>query len=401
MVKEIAIRPARTQPCHPFLSLEWLQKIAVLCLFLGLGFIFPLRTLCAADEVVRVALLQDGASFYLQVKGDFEIKDESLKRIYKGRNLKKRLIKADSGKINLPGAVLKLQRLKIVPANGHAYINNRLYRGKVSIIPKENGRFLVINELGLEDYLRGILCNEIAPWWPLDALKAQAVVARTYALYQKQFTKNKDFDLTNDIYSQVYGGKSSEKWRSNRAVDLTNGEILTFEGKPFSAYYHSACGGHTEDAGSLWKVDLAALKGVGCSFCAASPHFKWQAEISSAEIKSKLSAKGFKIDYFDEIEIASLNPSGRINELEIKGADNSLVISAKDFRQALGPNIIRSTNFTLKIVSDRVCFEGLGWGHGVGLCQWGMYELARRAKRYKEILGYYYPGSQITMSKSR
>ena len=91
----------------------------------------------------------------------------------------------------------------------------------------------------------------------------------------------------------------------------------------------------------LWKIDLAPLKGVGCIFCAGSPHFKWQAEISSEEIKSKLSAKGFKIDYFDEIEIVSLNPSGRINELEIKGADNSLVISAKDFRQALGPNVLR------------------------------------------------------------
>ena len=96
----------------------------------------------------------------------------------------------------------------------------------------------MVNELDPENYLRGILCNEIAPWWPLDALKAQAVVARTYALYQRQFTKNKDFDLTNDIYSQVYGGKTSEKWRSNRAVDLTRGEILTFKGNLFPAYYH-------------------------------------------------------------------------------------------------------------------------------------------------------------------
>ncbi|MEK6564535.1 MAG: SpoIID/LytB domain-containing protein [Candidatus Omnitrophota bacterium] len=371
------------------------KKIAVFLLFLGLGFICP-ESGIYADEVVRVAVLQDGPSFYLQIKGAFEIQDESGRQVYKGKNLKKRLIKADSGKITLPGALLNLARLRIFPKNGSTYINNRLYRGRVSIIPKENKRFLVVNELDPENYLRGILCNEIAPWWPLDALKAQAVVARTYALYQRQFTKNKDFDLTSDIYSQVYGGKTSEKWRSNRAVDLTRGEILTFKGKLFPAYYHAACGGHTEDAGMLWKVDLAPLKGVGCVFCSGSPHFKWQAEISSAEIKSKLSAKGFKIDYFDEIEIASLNPSGRINELEIKSADNSLVISAKDFRQALGPNVLRSTNFTMKIISDKVYFEGLGWGHGVGLCQWGMYELAKNGKNYKEILKYYYPQSEIT-----
>ena len=370
------------------------KKIAVFWLFLGLGFIYPARGIYA-DEVVRVAVLQDGPSFYLRIKGAFEIQDESGRQVYKGKNLKKRLIKADSGKIILPGALLNLVRLKVVPKSGYAYINNRLYRGRVSIVPKDNGRFLLVNELDLENYLRGILCNEIAPWWPLDALKAQAVVARTYALYQRQFTKNKDFDLTNDIYSQVYGGKTSEKWRSNRAVDLTKGEILTFKGNIFPAYYHAACAGHTEDAGLLWKVDLAPLKGVRCGFCAGSPHFKWQAEISSAQIKSKLSAKGFKIDYFDEIEIASLNPSGRINELEIKGADNSLVISAKDFRQALGPNVLRSTNFTLKIISAKVYFAGLGWGHGVGLCQWGMYELAKSGKNYKEILEYYYPESDI------
>ena len=370
------------------------KKIAVFWLFLGLGFIYPARGIYA-DEVVRVAVLQDGPSFYLRIKGAFEIQDESGRQVYKGKNLKKRLIKADSGKITLPGALLNLARLKISSKNGYVYINNRLYRGRVSILPKDNGRFLLVNELDLENYLRGILCNEIAPWWPLDALKAQAVVARTYALYQKQFTKNKDFDLTSDIYSQVYGGKTSEKWRSNRAVDLTRGEILTFKGNIFPAYYHAACAGHTEDASILWKVDLAPLKGVRCVFCAGSPHFKWQAEITFAQIKSKLSAKGFKIDYFDEIEIVSLNPSGRINELEIKGADNSLVISAKDFRQALGPNIIRSTNFTLKIISAKVYFAGLGWGHGVGLCQWGMYELAKSGKNYKEILEYYYPESDI------
>ena len=220
-------RLRRGRPFLPPFSNQ-LQKIAVFWLFLGLGFIYPARGIYA-DEVVRIAVLQEEPSFYLQIKGAFEIQDESGRQVYKGKNLKKRLIKADSGKIILPGSLLNLVRLKIFPKSGYAYINNRLYRGRVSIIPKENARFLVVNELDPENYLRGILCNEIAPWWPLDALKAQAVVARTYALYQRQFTKNKDFDLTNDIYSQVYGGKTSEKWRSNRAVDLTRGEILTFK----------------------------------------------------------------------------------------------------------------------------------------------------------------------------
>lgn len=370
------------------------KKVTFFWLFLGLGFILLNHGFCA-DEAIRIAILQDSPSFYLRVKGVFEIQDESGRQVYKGKNLKSRLVKADSGKIAFPGAVLNFTRLKIFSRNGYIYINNRLYRGVVSIILKDTTRFLAVNELDLENYLRGILCNEIAPWWPLDALKAQAVVARTYALYQRQFTKKKDFDLTNDIYSQVYGGKTSEKWRSNRAIDLTKGEILTFKGNLFPAYYHATCGGHTEDASMLWKDDLEPLKGVICGFCAGLPHFSWQAEISLEEIKSKLLAKGFKIDRLDQIGIVSLNPSGRINELEIKSADNSLIISAKDFRQALSPNVIRSTNFTLKINSDKVYFTGLGWGHGVGLCQWGMYELAKSGKNYKEIMEYYYPQSEI------
>lgn len=370
------------------------KKVTFFWLFLGLGFILLNHGFCA-DEAIRIAILQDSPSFYLRVKGVFKIQDESGRQVYKGKNLKSRLVKADSGKIAFPGAVLNFTRLKIFSRNGYIYINNRLYRGVVSIILKDTTRFLAVNELDLENYLRGILCNEIAPWWPLDALKAQAVVARTYALYQRQFTKKKDFDLTNDIYSQVYGGKTSEKWRSNRAIDLTKGEILTFKGNLFPAYYHATCGGHTEDASMLWKDDLEPLKGVICGFCAGLPHFSWQAEISLEEIKSKLLAKGFKIDRLDQIGIVSLNPSGRINELEIKSADNSLIISAKDFRQALSPNVIRSTNFTLKINSDKVYFTGLGWGHGVGLCQWGMYKLAKSGKNYKEIMEYYYPQSEI------
>src|SRR3989338_3151153 len=120
------------------------KKIAVFWLFLGLGFIYPARGIYA-DEVVRIAVLQEAPSFYLQIKGAFEIQDESGRQVYKGKNLKKRLIKADSGKIILPGALLNLVRLKVVPKSGYAYINNRLYRGKGRNISKKRGISLGIN----------------------------------------------------------------------------------------------------------------------------------------------------------------------------------------------------------------------------------------------------------------
>ena len=230
----------------------------------------------------------------------------------------------------------------------------------------------------------------------MDALKAQSIIARTYAFYQKQFPKDKDFDVTDDIYSQVYGGKTSERWRASRAVELTKGKIMVFQKNVFPTYYHATCGGATEDASRLWNIDLAPLKGVVCWFCKASVHFSWKKEIPVDMLKSKLIEKGYNCpESIHAIEIIARNASGRITSLRIQGKDASLEISAKDFRQALDPNVIRSANFTIQVVSGTAYIEGLGWGHGVGLCQWGMYAMAKEGYTYTQILSHYFPGSQI------
>jgi len=381
-----------------------MAKKIILSLCLLIGCIAPLYPAEAvrlsspqAAPLVRVALLQDAASFSLRVKGRFEVYDLNNKKlIAKASSLRKQAVKIRNNKIVIQGIASSLSALQIAPLKGgYLFINGRIFRGRINLIVKPNGKILVVNELGVEDYLRGILCQEVAPWWPMDALKSQAIIARSYALYQKQFPKDKDFDLTSDIYSQVYGGKSSERWRANRAVDLTKGKLLTYQGKLFPTYYHATCAGHTEDASKLWNVDLPPLKGVVCSFCLYSPHYKWQVKISLQEISSKLMVKGFKAQEISGIVIVGYNSSGRVTELEIKGQDESFTMSAKDFRQALGPNIIRSANFTLRIVSGVVYFEGLGWGHGVGLCQWGMQEMAHKGSKYEQILQYYFPQSEI------
>lgn len=355
------------------------------------------------DKTVRIAILQDAKSFYLRIKGNFEMRDLSAKRlIRKGKGFKKQKVEARAGKLVSKDITISASRIQIVPFKGGTiYINNRAYRGSINFIRKGSSGVLVVNELPLEDYVQGILCKEIAPWWPMDALKAQAVIARTYALYQMQFTKSKDFDLTNDIYSQVYGGKTSEKWRTNRAVALTKGKILTFKGSIFPTYYHATCSGHTEDAAALWNVDLAPLKGVVCGFCGASPHLEWKKEIPLGIIASKLRAKGHQCpEEIEDIEIINRNNSGRVIQLRLKGKDNTfLEISAKDFRQALDPNTIRSANFAVKVVGAAAHIEGLGWGHGVGLCQWGMYFMAKEGSAYEHILAYYFPQSEMNSIK--
>lgn len=372
------------------------QKI-IFVLFLAItstGTLYPAES----DNTIRVAIVQDAASFSLRVKGRFEIRVLNNKKlIYQGKNLKKQSVKIRNNKINIQGIASNASALQIAPLKGgYVFINDRVFRGRINLIVKPNGKILVVNELGVEDYLRGILCQEVAPWWPMDALKGQAIIARSYALYQKQFPKAQDFDLTSDIYSQVYGGKSSERWRANRAVDLTRGKILTYQGNLFPTYYHATCAGHTEDASKLWDIDLAPLKGVVCPFCLHSPHYKWQVKISLQDISAKLIVKGFKIREINGIEILGYDGSGRITGLEIKNQGKGFPISVKDFRQALGPNIIRSANFTSRIDSGAVYFEGLGWGHGVGLCQWGMQEMAQKGSKYEQILQYYFPQSKLS-----
>ncbi|MCK9604248.1 MAG: SpoIID/LytB domain-containing protein, partial [Candidatus Omnitrophica bacterium] len=206
----------------------------------------------------------------------------------------------------------------------------------------------------------------------------------------------KDYDLTSDIYSQVYSGMAAERYRINKAVDETKGLILVYQGKVFPAFYHATCAGHTEDASRLWNINIAPLTGVACGFCKESPHFNWHYVLSLKEINDKLEKAGFKINNIKDILILGRDDSGRITDLKILSAEREVKISAKDFRETIGPNIIKSTNFNLSIAGTDVIFEGLGWGHGVGLCQWGSYFMAKQGYGYEEILAYYYPGALIS-----
>jgi len=289
-----------------------------------------------------------------------------------------------------------LVRVAILEENAAIYANEKKLRGDIDIIRKEDGTLLVINRIDIEDYLRGVLNNEVSHWWPMEALKAQAIASRTYALYQAKIRQNADYDLTSDVSSQVYGGKLSERWRTDWAVRATKGQVLTYDGEIFPTYFHAACGGHTKDASDLWNENIEPLKGTKCSFCRISPHYRWEKSIPLPEIERRLKKAGFSVG-------------------KIKFAEEILNIPAKDFRRAIGNNIIRSTNFsicrggptcppktpmsapkTILCVSNNTAhFKGYGWGHGVGMCQWGAYFLSKRHYKADEILRYYYPRTKI------
>lgn len=361
---------------------------------------------CYAQQakVIRVSIIQDTASLRLKVEGYFNIFDlNSGKLLYRGKDLNTTVTAYNSG-ILLGRIRTGSNKVLVKPeAEKGIIINGRIFRGDIGFIKEGNSHLTTVNHLGVEDYIQGILYHEASHYWPMEALKAQAVVCRTYAFYQMQHNADKklDFDLTSDMYSQVYGGRASERYRTNKAVEETKGQVLFYDGKIFPAYFHATCGGYTEDASNLWNINIAVLKGVPCGFCKDSPHFNWHQTLSLGEIKEKLQEAGYKIRDVKGILTGERNRSGRLVNLVIIGSPKNLDMLAKDFRNVIGPNSIRSTNFSVKVIENDAVFEGLGWGHGAGLCQWGAYFMAKEGKGYKEILEYYYPGAKISLTANR
>ncbi len=350
----------------------------------------------AGETMLRVCVLKDAGTLTLSIKGDYRMltlyADEV---IDKGRDLKgATVVPAPSGLL-ISGEPLKIHGVRIVPkTDASIYIGERVFRGNVNIIRTEELKLLVINEIDLEDYLKGVLYHEVSHWWPIETLKAQAIAARTYALNQRSARLGKDYDLTSDIYSQVYGGRGSERGRTNMAVELTRGMVLTYNKEIFPAYYHAACGGYTEDASNLWKTDLPPLKVRKCNFCRLSPHYRWLRKLPIREVEKKLRAADYSVKGLKSITARGTTSSKRVEDIVIIGREKT-VIPAKDFRLAVSPNVIRSTNFRIKMNRDNIIFYGHGWGHGVGMCQWGAFFLGLKRYKADRILRYYYPGTKI------
>ncbi|MBU2221131.1 MAG: SpoIID/LytB domain-containing protein, partial [Candidatus Omnitrophica bacterium] len=348
------------------------------------------------EKYVRVLILKDKPTVSFKINGSFEIDDaQSGKVLYRGKNLKAAITAQKNG-ISIGKTSFKSNKVLLRPDDPEAvYLESRKFRGNLVFV--RNGRRLsVINHIKIDDYVSGVLIYEASHYWPTEALKAMVLVVRTFALYQAGENAVKDYDLTSDIYSQVYGGRIGERYRLNEAVEQTKGLILTYQGKILPSFHHATCAGHTEDSAQLWNIDLPPLKGVPCDFCKESPHYNWHQVSEEKEIREKLIGAGYDINKINEIVILGKNPSGRIKNLRIISDKKDITISCKDFRNIIGPNIIKSTNFSVSLVNGDVVFVGLGWGHGVGLCQWGAYFMAKKGYSYEQIIEYYFPGSKLS-----
>ena len=307
----------------------------------------------------------------------------------------------------------KYFELKSDGTNNKISYKGKEYRGYLKIIADENS-VKVINRISLEDYLKGVVPAEM-PIGPgtsyFQALKAFAICARTYAV-MKMGNNNSLFDVYLDTRDQVYSGADAERLLSDKAVDETKNLILAYEGKPAIVFYSAACGGHTGNASNVFKgTDEPYLQGVKDGDppnCSIEPHFIWTEKYSEKIFIDRLKSAGYVRDNnykLIDVKVESRFKSGRVNDLQIilvsdKGNKKIININGNNIRSVIrtadDKHILRSTMFNIyKNNNGDVIIDGKGNGHGVGLCQWGAINQSIEGRNYKQILSYYFPGTEI------
>ncbi len=276
----------------------------------------------------------------------------------------------------------------------------RKYPGSFTV-KRLGGQSVIINRLDLETYLAGVLSKEMDSLWPSEALKAQAVLSRTFAVNKINENRHKSlpYDIENSIYHQVYGSAGCA--RIEEAVLATRGEVLSSGGDIGQVFFHASCGGRTATPEEVWGGKYDLIKSVDDPYCEGTPYHSWIKRLSLSYI-----SRAVVFPDLAEIEISSRSVSGRINNLKLI-SKNGIIrhISAHRFRMEINskapriafnePFVIPGTNFTINREGETLIFSGAGYGHGVGMCQWGARRMADSGKNYREILSHYFPAFSL------
>jgi len=314
-----------------------------------------------------------------------------------------------------------LQEARVVPADSGATVrvNGRPYRGTLAVLRDRTG-LTVVNQVGLEPYLLGVISGEMGRRDPADqeALRAQAVVSRTYAVRNLGRWRSDGFDLQPTVADQVYGGVWAETPEARDAVAATTGQILTWGGQPIDAFFFSTCGGRTADGTEVFRGadrpylrSVPDLDGSGLAYCSLSPRFHWREEwtgdavlaVLRRSLPAVVGVPASRVSAVRDVRVVSRTGSGRVGRLAVALADGDVDVDGPQVRQVLrtvSGDILRSTAFTLSASRagwqiTRLVAEGSGNGHGVGFCQWGAVGRARAGQDYRQILGAYYPGTEL------
>jgi stage II sporulation protein D len=253
----------------------------------------------------------------------------------------------------------------------------------------------VLNQVDLEEYVKGVVPAEMNSAWHPEALKVQAVVARTYAAYQRLANRDRDYDVAATVQDQVYRGRQGVDQRIQEAVETTRGLALVYQGAPILAAFSSTAAGPTEDAMNVWSKDLPYLKGVDCPFDANSPYYRWRVEFTLQDLEDKLAKQGTPIGAIASMAPATRSLAGRVAKLRVLHSRGELFLRGEDLRRLVGYGLIPSTQFEIESIGRTVVLAGRGSGHAVGLCQWGAKEMAGLGYPFDTILRYYFPATEL------
>jgi stage II sporulation protein D len=275
-------------------------------------------------------------------------------------------------------------------------VNSRKYRGELLLINKD-GAITVINVLDIEEYLCGVLPREMPENWHMEALKAQAVAARTFTLncLESRKSKNRTYDMKCTIADQVYGGYKDEKPRCDSAISATRGEILVYDNKPILAVYHSNSGGMTENDADVFGTHCPYLQSHPDDYAASAPGYAWAQRLAAEEVRTRLMGNGLILGRIEDIKLNKVDESGRVREIAILHSNGNTKLSGVAFRNKMGTTFIKSTLFTIQKEGNRYFFSGKGYGHGVGMSQSSAKKMAEQGIGYQEILAKFYPGANL------
>ncbi|MBR5945730.1 SpoIID/LytB domain-containing protein [bacterium] len=347
------------------------------------------------QETVRVAIKSKVNSVVVNISGAGSYYDQT-SGTYMGRFAKvaNARITVENGFLAINGKTgqgkYRSSRIMMVPEEG-ALINvdGVNYRGQMEFI--SNGSTLtVVNHLGLEEYLCGVVPKETFASWPTEALKAQAICSRSYTIAKCEENYQKDYDLTSPG-DQLYGGASAEAASTTAAVYGTAGNYLEYNGKPLLTFFHTCCGGATEDGEKIFTYVRFYPSGVTSPYCKGCKHYEWEYSIGAADLASKLKAAGYNPGNAAPLQVTKRFNSGRVAEIRI----GSATLTGEQLRKAVGYDVIKSTRFSVLLNGSVYTFKGNGWGHGVGMCQWCTKGMADQGITHEKMLEHFYPGAKL------
>jgi len=417
-------------------------------------------TYAQVQPSIRVGLWSNQQNILVSADSDFIVLNDRGEMVGKFSKKEKAAFSSQEGLLLLNGKQINAATVNVRRAgsgnDSFLEVNKRSYRGDISI-HKTLGKtgLTVVNTLPVEQYLYGVIAREISTDWALEAVKAQAVAARTYSLFSMNKHNDDGYDVCTTTDCQVYGGRESESERTIKAVDDTRGLVLQYQDKLIPAYFHSSGGGFTENSENVWNTTLPYMRGV-VDYDQQSPYYKWTKELSPQEISQLLAKAGYNIGDLQAILLSRLSEqpvvaadrgiSGRVKTIRFTGTNGSVLLTGNKLRSLLGLN---STLFDIAIVSpappnidvpitdsfgdhgskkvevnlkptvekglfndkdvirritgrpqEKIVITGSGWGHGLGLSQWGAKAMAEKAPQsdiayFRTILKHYYQGVDI------